>query len=196
MDPQIQPSFIPKAALNAQVHRGGMGLFFLVALLIFVASIVAAGASFGYTRILEGTIANKDDSLRKAEGAFDANAIQDLLRLDARLIEARNLLSTHVAPSAILSFLSTITLQRVQYQSFEYQLQPDGSANIALTGVADSFSSVALQSDQFGASKVLRDVIFSGISVGDVGKVNFAVNASVESSLILYSRSIQSGAAQ
>jgi hypothetical protein len=191
MDPQVQPSFIPKAALNAQARGGGMGLLFLIALLIFVASIVAAGGAFGYTRILEGTIANKDASLRKAEGAFDANAIQDLLRLDMRLTQARQLLSTHVAPSAILSFLSTITLQRVQYTSFDYQLQADGSANVTLNGIADSFSSVALQSDQFGASKVLRDVIFSGISVGDSGKVNFSVTSSVEPSLILYSRNLQ-----
>jgi hypothetical protein len=54
---------------------------------------------------------------------------------------------------------------------------------------------VALQSDQFGASKVLRDVIFSGITVNDAGRVSFTVNASVDSQLLLYSNNLRQQAA-
>src|SRR3989338_9325915 len=113
MDPVGQGSFIPKASLTA-ASRGGMGLFFLLALIIFVISLVSAGAAFGYRQILNNTISGKDTDLRRAEGAFDAGTIQDLLRMDSRLKQARGLLQKHVAPSAILYFLSTITLERVQ----------------------------------------------------------------------------------
>ena len=190
MDPAGQGSFIPKQSLTAASRGGGIGIFFLLALIIFVMSLVSAGAAFGYQQILNNTIAGKDDSLRKAEGAFDAGTIQDLLRMDNRLVQARGLLQKHVAPSAILYFLSTITLERVQLNSFNVTLNKNGSASLGITGMADSFSGVALQSDQFGSTKVLKDVIVSGVSVNEVGKVSFAVNATVDPSLILYSNNL------
>ena len=190
MDPVGQGSFIPKQSLAAAGRGGGMGLVFLLAIIIFALSIVSAGAAFGYTQILKNTIAGKDESLRKAEGAFNPGTIQDLLRLDNRLTQARLLLQKHVAPSALLYFLSTITLERVQLNSFEMGLNSNGSASLTVTGSADSFSSVALQSDQFGATKLLKDVIFSGISVNESGKIGFTVTATVDPSLMLYSSSI------
>src|SRR3989344_2878854 len=186
MDPVGQGSFIPKASLTA-ASRGGMGLFFLLALIIFVMSLFSAGAAFGYRQILNNSISGKDSDLRRAEGAFDAGTIQDLLRMDSRLKQARGLLRKHCSPSEILDFLSTITLERVQLNSFDMTLNKDGGASISVSGTADSYSSVALQSDQFGSTKVLKDVIVSGVSVNDTVKVSFSVNATVDPSLVLYS---------
>lgn len=191
MDPNVQGSFIPKASMAAASRGSGAGLLFLLSLLVFVMSVVAAGGAFAYQQYLNGQIAGKNSQLQTAEGAFDASAIQDLVRLDSRLIQARTLLQAHVSPSAIFGFLSTITLQKVQFNSFDLGVNKDGGASLALTGTADSFSTVALQSDQFGASKVLRDVIFSGITVDDTtGKVSFSVNATVDPQLILYSNNL------
>lgn len=190
MDPAAQGSFIPKQSLAAANRGSSFGLVFLIALLIFVMSIVAAGAAFGYTRLLEGQLARKDTQLTLAEGAFNAGTIQSLVRMDSRLVQAKTLLQKHVAPSALFSFLSTIVLERVQFRSLDFTLGQDGGATITLTGAADSFSTVALQSDQFGASKVLRDVIFSGISVNENGRVTFTVNATVLPELLLFSSNV------
>ena len=157
-------------------------------------SLLSAGAAFGYQQLLNKSIAGKDKSLRMAEGAFNAGTIQDLIRTENRLIQAGSLLQKHVSPSAIFSFLSTITLERVQLTSFDMTLNKDGGAMLSLGGIADSFSSVALQSDQFGATKVLKDVIVSGVSVGEFGKVSFSVNATIDPSLILYSRNLTQSA--
>ncbi len=196
MDPQVQGSFIPKQSLTAARQGSGPGLFLLIALLVFATSLLAAGGVFGYSELLKRSLADKDNQLKTAEGAFDALAIQDLVRTDKRLIQAQTLLQRHVAPSALLFFLGTITLERVQFTAMDFSLLPDGSATLSLTGAADSFSGVALQSDQFGASKVLRDVIFSGINVSETGKVNFTVNAAVEPDLILYSRNLSQASPQ
>jgi hypothetical protein len=197
MDPNVQGSFIPKQAMTAASRGSGVGLLFLLALLVFVMSVVAAGAAFSYQQYLNGQITGKDADLQRAEGAFDASAIQDLVRLDSRLTQARALLQAHVSPSAIFGFLSTITLQKVQFNSFDLGVNKDGGASLALSGTADSFSTVALQSDQFGASKVLRDVIFSGITVNDAtNKVSFTVNASVDPQLILFSNNLAPAASQ
>lgn len=192
MDPQVQASFIPKKSLDANASRGaGVGLLFLLALLVFIASVVAAGGSFLYQQYLSKTLSDKKASLNLAQGAYEPGTIQDLARMDQRITAAKTLLSKHVAPSAIFAFLGAQTLEKVYFSSFSFTLGGDGSAKITLSGTADSFSTVALQSDQFGSNKVLKDVIFSGIAVDAKGSVSFSVSATVDPSVISYAVTLQ-----
>lgn len=188
MDPQVPTSFIPKKPLVGESRSGGTGLLMLAAVLMFVASLLAAGGVFAYSKFLDKSIADKDSSLKKAEGAFDTASIVDLSRLDIRLTQARKLLGSHVAPSGVFTFLSATTLERVQFTSLNLDVNDDGSAKLTLDGVADSFSSLALQSDQFSAAKVLRDVVFSGISTDASGRVVFSLSASVDPSILSYAK--------
>lgn len=198
MDPQVQASFIPKKSLDVSVSNrsGGFGgLVFLVSLLIFIASLVAAGGVFAYKQYLQTAITSKAKSLALAEGAYDPGTIEDLVRLDSRLIQAKALLNKHVAVTGIFAFLSTQTLPNVSFGSFDYSLGDDGSAKISMTGIADSFATVALQSDQFGGNKLLKDVVFSGITADAVGHVTFSVSASVDKSVLSYNASLGQSAA-
>jgi hypothetical protein len=193
MDPAVPTSFIPKKPLVESGGRGGGGLFMLLAVLLFVASLVAAAGAFGYGQYLGSSIDSKKSSLSKAEGAFDIRSIQDLERLDSRLGQAQDLLQNHIAPSAVFTFLSSATLERVQFTSFSVDVAKDGSAKIVMDGTADSFSTLALQSDEFSAAKVLRDVIFSGITTDATGHVVFSVSANVDPSLLSYAKQNGSG---
>lgn len=196
MDPQVQASFIPKKSLDTSARRGaGVGLLFLLSLLIFIASVVAAGSSFLYQQYLNKTLADKKVSLDRAQGAYEPGTIQDLSRMDQRITQAKTLLSKHIAPSAIFAFLSTQTLEKVSFSSFSFTLGSDGSSKLSLAGTADSFSTVALQSDQFGSSKVLKDVVFSGITVDATGGVSFSVSATADPSLISYAATLQQASA-
>jgi hypothetical protein len=199
MDPQAGASFIPKKALATQSARagGGPGLFLLIALFLFIASLVGAGAAFGYEQFLNSQIAGNSQSLTLSEGAFDPGTVQDLVRTDERLTQAQTLLNTHVAPSALFDLLSTLALQNVQFTSLTYTLNGDGSAAIVVGGLADSFSTVALESDKFGAATpALKDVVFSNITVGATGAVAFTVNATVSAATLSYrSRITQQNAA-
>ena len=195
MDPQAQTSFIPKKPLDTGMRRGGggtYGLFFLIALLIFIASLIAAGGAFLYQQYLQQELASKMDSLKKTEDAYDPAVIQDLLRLDDRINNAEMLLNKHVAISSIFAFIGTQTLKNVYFTTFNYQLNPDGSANISLNGVADSFATVALQSDQMGSAKLLKNVVFSGIGGSQGGTIAFSLAATVDASVINY-RNVLSG---
>ena len=195
MDPQAQASFIPKRSLDVSAPRGGGGgLVFLIALLIFVASLVAAGAAFAYTQYLNNAITTKAKSLTLAEGAYDPGSIQDLASLDTRLTQAKILLDKHVAATGLFAFLSTQTLNAVSFSNFSYELNIDGSAKITLQGTADSFATVALQSDQFDGNRLLSDVIFSGITADATGRINFSVSATVDASVLSYSASLANGA--
>jgi hypothetical protein len=193
MPPQAPTSFIPKKPLdtgNAYHESGGVGILFFIALFIFIASLVAAGGVFAYENFLNSSIASKTASLNAAEGAFDLNTIDGLIKLDSRINNANALLSSHVAPSAIFNLLGAQTLPNVQFTSFQYTLQSDNSASIVLAGVADSFSTVALQSDQFGAVTSLKDVVFSDVQINTNGTVTFSVAATVSPSLINYAKNL------
>jgi hypothetical protein len=195
MDPQVSTSFIPKKNFDTGSSRsggsGGVGLLVLLSILIFVAALALAGGIFAYQKLLTQSIASKSASLKANEDAYNLTVIQELVRADSRINEAEVLLNKHVAPSEIFSFLSLQTLEKVQFTSFEYSLKADGTTDINLKGLADSFSTIALQSDQFGASKILKDVVFSEVNLDSTtGKVTFSVAATVAPSLILYTNAL------
>lgn len=191
MEPQVSTSFIPKKPLIENRRGNASGFIFLLAFLVFIGSIVAAGAVFLYGAYLHRALDSKTQSLEAAKGAFEsAGAIETLVRLDSRIMQAKSLLTEHVAPSAIFAFLSAQTLERVRFTSFEYTKQDDGSVAVELQGLTDSFATIALQSDQFGASKGLRNIIFSNIVVETEGGVSFSLTATVDPSLLLYSKNL------
>lgn len=173
---------------------GGIGILFIISVLFFVTALVGAGGTLLYEKILVKSIADKEVSLKREKEALGLSTIDDLRRLDSRFNQSAKLLATHVAPSAIFQFLSGKTLENVQFTSFDYHLQPNGSADLTLNGVADSFASVALQSDQFNAAnKVLKDVIFSNVNTDQTAKVVFSVKAMVAPALFLYGNAVVPG---
>lgn len=201
--PPAQPSFIPKKPITTGPVHGSsatLGIFiFFIAMLIFIASLVAAVAAFGYKGYLTSSIASKSNTLQQTEAAFDPSTIQDLMRLDSRMTNVESLLQKHTTTLALFNFLSQETLVNVQFTSFDYELQPDGSGQLTLDGVADSFSTIALQSDQFGASTALKDVVFSDIAVGTPtaggpSSIKFTVKANIDPSLLSYAKSLSGSA--
>jgi hypothetical protein len=192
MDPQVATSFIPKQTLTVERDRGSIGLFMLISLFIFVVSIIAAGAVVAYTQVLNKNLADAKKQLDIQKGAFDPSTIQDLLRLDSRIQQGKQLLGKHLAPSAIFDLLSQNTLQNVQFTSLDYK-DDDKGVSLTMDGIADSFSTLALQSDAFGKSASLKDVIFSKIAIDVLGHVAFTLSATVDPGLISYSKQVAGG---
>lgn len=189
MDPRAQASFIPKKPVvgGAAAAVAGGGVIWLVSLFIFVASLIAAGSVFAYQRYLQSHIDSESASLAKAQAAFDPSAITDLVRLDDRLNQSKNLMNNHVSPSQLFAYLEQNTLQNVRFDSLAYQTNADGQIVLSLSGSATDFSSVALQSDQFGKSRALHNVLFSDVNTDlTTGGVIFKVTATVDPALVSY----------
>ncbi len=168
-----------------------MGLVLLLSIVLFILSLVGAAGVFAYQGILSSGLVKQDQQLTLAEGAFEPDVINDLSRLDSRLSKTKALLGDHLAPSGIFDFLSTVTLTKVQFTKFSYHLGAGRTASISLSGSADSFSTVALQSDQFGSARLLKNVVFSGVSVGQGDRVSFDVSAELDQSLFKYAKQSQ-----
>lgn len=187
MAEQFQTSFIPKKSFDvgpAKPKRGA-GIIFTIATLLAIISVVAAGGTFAYERFLESSITRKKEELQKARAAFEPELIRELSHLDTKLKTAKELLSSHLAISGVFDLLEETTLETVRFTDFGYAIEPTG-IRVSLAGVARSFTSVALQSDEFGKSRFIREPVFSGFKLNDRGDVQFNASALIDPAVVSY----------
>lgn len=198
MESPVRTSFIPKQAVQTVAshrQRPAVSIFLIIGVLIFFFAIVASGGIYFYKGYLTQKLDNQAKTLQQEKDAFKPDFLEELSQLDTRLNVANALLAAHQAPSLLFKFLEENTIVSVRFLNFDYtkntatDAEP-GSMVLAMKGQAQGFGSVALQSDRFGSSKVIKNPIFSGLDLSDVGQVTFSVKAVVDPKELLYSKMI------
>lgn len=195
MEPKFNTSFIPKkptASIQGTVSSGEKGINFitLLATVIFLAAVLFAAGVFMYKLTIEQRISQQLSDLEKVRQSFEPNFISQATRLNERIVSAQRILNKHLSPSSIFELLEEFTLQTVAFKSFDFQNNIDGDVMIKGQGEGDSFRSIVLQSDEFGRTGFLRDVLFSGLEPNEKGNVDFTFEAVVDPQLILYRKSL------
>ena len=185
MPEQVTTSFIPKKPEERETRRSPAGVLSIIAMLVFVVALLGAGGVFLYGKFLDGSIVRKQESLERAREAFEPALIEELARLDARMMSVDMLLGRHRAFSNLFAALEELTLQNVRFSELSYAETPSGHL-VAMVGEAGSFNALALQADVLGKSPQLHDVIFSDFSVNERGAVDFNVSATLDPSLLVY----------
>ncbi len=199
METKFQTSFIPKTSLDpvASGQKKPLGLLTFIATIIFFISVLVGGGTFGWGKYLEGQKAKMKHDLDANIKAFEPKTLQEYVRLNTRLNASQQLLSKHVAVSYIFDFLSENSLQSVAFSDFKYSISPDGSAKLALNGVAKSYNAVAFQSEVFGRERALEDPIFSNLDLDTSGNVVFNFGTNINPGFIVYTRkAVQAAAAE
>lgn len=202
MDNQIKTSFIPRKNLDTAVNfqtgtssprRVGRTIFALVATIIFIITVAAYGLTFVWQAKLKKDIAKQIESMQAVRKNFDERFVQDASRLNTRIDLASKILQNHVSPSSLYSLLEEYTLQTVSFNNFSFKDNQDGTLGISGSGVAARYESIVLQSDAFGKSGYLRNVIFTNLRP-DQNNVNvgFSFEATLDPKLILYRNSLAS----
>lgn len=200
MAEQFQTSFIPKKTFDVgpapkAATSSVSAIISFVAVILLVLSIVSAAGVFLYERFLLTSIKNKEETLERAKSAFEPELIRQLSRIDAKFTIGEELLDSHTAPSGLLDLLEDVTLETVRFTSFSYLSDSEG-LHLTMQGEARSFASVALQSDELGRNRSLRDTAFSGLTLDERGNVQFTVSAIVDPTLVSYrERAAQGGSA-
>ncbi|MEK7182394.1 MAG: hypothetical protein AAB334_02805 [Patescibacteria group bacterium] len=189
-------SFIPKTKLtdsfNSENRKSNkIGLLSLLSIIMFIISVVLAGGVFLLGEYKTKTIQDKVASLERAKGSFEPALIEKLSKLDTRINSAKKILSSHISVSTFLKLLEKLTLKTVRFSEFEFTRRDDGSFNVLMRGEANSYSSVALQSDMFGGNKFIQEPIFSDFKLSSNGNVLFNFSAIIDRSLILYENNIE-----
>ena len=200
METQFKTSFIPKKPITTSVDIGKTGssprktgrtIFSFIATLIFIASLAAYGATFAWQFKLKNDIANQVASLQTAKREFDERFVQEAARLNTRINEGSKILENHVSPSSLYALLEEYTLQTVSFERFSFVDNQDGTVGISGSGDAARYESIVLQSDAFGKSGFLRNVIFTDLRPGnDNQNVSFTFEATLDPSLVLYRNSL------
>ena len=191
MDPRFQSSFIPKKPVVTSMRpkRGPINLLSLVSIVVFVLALIGALGVFLYESYLNNGIAGDEQSLNLAQGQFDTNTINSIIRLNTRLSVANSLLSQHLEISNLFVLLENTTLQTVRFNDFSLTTGDQNSLTLGVKGEAMGFSDVALQSAAFNRSNYFKNLVVSNLSLEQNGAVSFSMTAIVNPSLVAYAPS-------
>jgi hypothetical protein len=202
MDNQIKTSFIPRKTIDAAVNfqtgpvksgKVGKTIFSLIATFIFIGTLAMSGLVFGWQIKLKQDISKQVESMQNTRKSFDEKFIQEASRLDTRIVESGNMLHNHVSPSSLYSLLEEYTLQTVAFSEFTFKDNLDGTIGIMGSGEAKQYESIVLQSDAFGKSGYLRNVVFTDWRPDENNKnVQFSFEATLDPKLVLYRESLAS----
>lgn len=195
MEPKFTTSFIPKKQVTSSRAGGptfssGLGFLTLLTGVILVGVVIFAFGLFLYRVTLEQRIQSQILTLEEVKEQFDPNFISQATRLNSRIVSAGKILDRHLAPSAIFELLEDFTLTTVSFNSFEFADNVEGKVLIKGSGEGNDFESVVLQSDSFGKSGYMRDVLFSNLQPNSNGNVNFTFEATLDPQLVLYSKGL------
>ena len=200
MDNQIKTSFIPRKPIEttatfqnsaAMPKRVGRTIFSLIATFIFIASLAGAGTVYMWQIKLKKDIVNQVEKMQEARKNFDEKFIQEASRLNLRIESAKSMLTNHVAPSSIYSLLEEYTLQTVSFAQFSFKDNQDGTIAVSGSGEALRYETIVLQSDAFGKSGYLRNVIFTNLRPdANNERVGFSFEATLDPKLVLYRLSL------
>jgi hypothetical protein len=190
---EFQTSFIPKKPLaeeRAPKPRRA-NLLNLVAFLVFLAAVVAAGGSYFYKAYLQSSLKDKTAQLERAKAAFEPSLIQDLKTLDRRINSVQEILNSHLVVSPIFESLQDLTLKSIQFNRFSLEIGRDAAGKIEVkmsgrSSPAGGYRSIALQSDKLTENKYFKDIIFSNLSLSDRGGVNFDLTFNIDRTMVLY----------
>jgi len=197
MEPRFKNSFIPKRPIVAQPMRGVTGsnikpikrptsLISILATLLFLASIVTAGAVYGYAVYISGQIEDMDASLKVAIDQVDQSRVSEFSSLNSRLSSSKKVLNKHLVSSEIFNLLESLTLHSIRYTTLDYSAEPGGLATLNLEGETNNYSSVALESDVFSRNPFVSTLNVSDLDVNELGKIVFSVSANLKTDLISY----------
>ncbi len=190
MEPNIPTSFIPKRPVTAGITEDrtpnrAVGLLSLLTVIVVIATIVSFVGVYLYEQSLEGQRSKLEASIDDAKNGIGTDFLADMKRLNARISGVKALLQGHIVVSPVFEALESTTLRSVQYKSFTYEFRTDSASKaqvvqVSLSGVAKNYSTIALQSDAFARSSLIKNPVFSGLTVDDkTGNVAFRLTFDV-----------------
>ena len=190
----MQTSFIPKKPVNeSRVEGGGISLFLLVGIIVFIVSLAMAGGIWMWKSSLIKQIADNKEALVAARASYEEGTINALIRLDERIKQGSILLNKHIAVSPVFLLLEKNVLQNVRLKTMKFSYAADNKIKIDLAGSARNYGVLSKQLEAFGAENLRQFIsqpVISDFSPTQDGSVSFNFTALVDSRLISYTNSL------
>ena len=188
MDAKFQPSFIPKqpVAVISRRDTGHISLLYVIASILFIITLGLVGGVFIAERSLNQDIVNLNQALIEAKSSFEISTIEELKKVSARTSIANSLLDSHIALSPFFEALQLATYESVSFSALSLDSSGAGAVAANLTGKAESYNSIILQSDFFKGLSIFKSPVFSGFSLDENGSVSFIFSATLDPNLVSY----------
>jgi len=192
MDPRFQTSFIPKKPIVSTPGRAAspINLFSLLTTIIFIVAVALSGGVFFYKQLTAKQIAQSKADFERAKSAFEPDIVNQIVRLDTRIETGKKLLSSHLAVTPLFEYLSTITLKNVRFKDFNFVYLAKDKIQVSMKGQAQSYASVALQSDLLNAQKNLKNTLIGDLALETSGLVAFTVSTVIDPTIFMYEKTL------
>jgi hypothetical protein len=198
METKFQSTFIPRGPMApvsaATLKRGSKksGLFGFLAFLIFALSILITVGVYGYEKYQVSHIAKMGQELEAARQSLEADALNQVMRLNTRIESTQKIVDAHTAMSPLFDFLEANTVKTLRFTEFRYD-QSQGGIKLNLKGQARGYSALALQAELFNKSKYIKNPVFTDLRLDEKGNVNFSFTADLDKGIISYKNPPQIG---
>lgn len=196
METKFQTSFIPRKPLVAnssaapapQSSGGSGGFLVLVGLVVFGLSVASAIVVFGWEKVEAKKIEENKVTLETARKKFGSD-VEVLKKFNDRINLSKQLLANHLSVSNIFEMIADATVDKVRFTSFSFLL-PDNpqreKIEVLMKGEANSYASLAYQTDVFGSNSPIKESSVSSLTINDKGNVAFEFDAVIPMDKILY----------
>jgi len=192
MENSFQTSFIPKKPINSPETkiRQPKSFFFVISVILLILTILSSVGFLLYKNYLTDQRDALSSGLLKSRDSFDQSTINELERFDNRAGAAKALLSNHDVFSPVFSLLNKLTVPTIQYKKFDLSLNNDNKFEVQLSGIAQDYKSIALQSDALNNAQnpYFKNVIFSDLNKDKDNNVVFNLDFILDPSLISYEK--------
>jgi hypothetical protein len=202
MEPKFQSSFIPRgpsaqssAMPSPSLSMGARrpverNIVSVVCGALFTLSIIFALGVFGYKLFLNYRIGQMGKELEAARAALEPETVNELIRLNSRIVSTKELIERHRIISPVFAFLQNATPKSVRYTDFEFNMTAMG-LELTLHGEASSYAALASAAEVFNRSDSnFKKATFSDLQLDTKGNVGFSLQLEVEPTLLSYNRFI------
>ena len=195
MEQEFRTTFIPKKPVteapvtsSARVPVGRpAGILSTLGVLIFIISGVLAGGVYIYHKTATDKTETLLAQIQVIEQRLESESIQTFALLDKRIKNAETLLRQHTIMYPIYRSIEETALPQVRYTKMDTSINSEtGMITVNLSGEADSYRSIALQSQALGSGQLFKNILFSNFVVTPLGQVTFDTSFSVNRSDLLY----------
>lgn len=204
MEPSVTTSFIPKRPIEssmATTRRSDrtIGLLSLLTAVIVIGTGVAFVGVYLYQKRLVLQKSALEQSISDARDGIGTDFVSDMNRLDQRIDGVKELIKNHIVITPIFQALEATTLRSVQYKDFSYTTKSADTTNkepsliVDIRGTAKNYSTIALQSDAFSTNSLIKNPVFSNLTIDEKTRtVNFKLTFSVSMADLSYQAFIDS----
>ncbi len=195
MEPKFQTSFIPKKPIVPGQSTGfavvrQTNIFTIIATIIFLVTILSAGALYFYKSLLQSQIADGDKKVDQARAAFQPDKIKELFDFNARMVAAKTLLDNHVVVSKFLHLMESDTLKNMKIDNLSYK-SAAGLSTISMKAQARSYNALVQQQNIFTQSDFVKNAQFSNFSPIDDGNVTVSFMANLLPEVVSYKKAVE-----